>query len=162
MCEETYASWLKSSKSLTKKDSRFIINFSSRVTKPQRPPGTLHSEVSRNINLPLPARPPRVHAVNNRQSSGLYGPAVLCFAFKTVIGIFGRSVKLLTARDAPHQTNSSDGNKAVRKRAESGCNHIKSWKLLEKSRKAQTHSQKIDWPQLFIRTESKTKRGSFI
>lgn len=114
----------------------------------QRPPGTLHSEVSRNINLPLPARPPRVPAVNNRQSSGLYGPAVLCFAFKTVIGIFGRSVKLLTARDAPHRTaphqaNSSDGNKAVRKGAELGCNQIKSRKLLEKSRKAQTHSQKI-------------------
>lgn len=148
MCEEMYASSLKSSKSLTKKDSRFIINFSSRVTNPSIPPGTLHSEVSRNINLPLPACPPRIHAVNNPQSSGLYGPAVLCFAFKTVIGIFGRSVKLLTARDAPHRTapyqaNSSDGNKAVRKGAGSGCYQIKNRKLLEKSRIAQTHSQKI-------------------
>lgn len=44
---------------------------------------------------------------------------------------------------APHQANSSDGNKAVRKGAGSVCYQIKNRKLLEKSRKAQTHSQKI-------------------
>lgn len=103
-------------KALTKKDGAFIINFSNRITKSSIP-FTLHSKVSRNINLPLPASPPRVRAVNDRQSSDLYSPAVLCFAFRTVIGIFAGFVQVLTACDAPQQANSTDRNKSVRKGA---------------------------------------------